>query len=310
MPISDAAIRSLGLGKDVYDDLTYCLGQWQEAGWKAAASVPDPQDENSSLDWAISFLGNLAWAVTVFFPAAFEVSAGVTYATASRATKIVSVVGATFAGGIVPELRKVFGRLDSPDGKRFLQRYFGSQVPDILKEYTGQVQDWVDKDLVNHLIAKYSLSKKPNPNDNNDAGFIAFVTSALGAEERRRYVWDDYVFPGGMTTYDNRTDDNGGRTLGGQEGLQDFFARRLDDMIRDFNRQWNLYTTGIGAQAMMRVEGTHGHVKYDDEIQRLMQTRPFNPVFQFQGLPPKLQQQQDDRRRILKLQMSMYGIYT
>ena len=38
-----------------------------------------------------------------------------------------------------------------------------------------------------------------------------------------------------------------------------------------------------------------------------MQARPFNPVFQFQGMPPKLQQQQDDRRRMLKLQMIMYG---
>ena len=74
MPISDAAINALPLGKDVYDDLTYCLQEWQTAGSDAVMALPDPEAPNSQLDWVISLVGNLAWAATVFFPPAFAIA--------------------------------------------------------------------------------------------------------------------------------------------------------------------------------------------------------------------------------------------
>ena len=72
MPIRDAAINALPLGKDVYDDLTYCMQEWQNAGFEAVQGLAEPEEEGSTADWVITLIGNLAWAATVFFPPAFE----------------------------------------------------------------------------------------------------------------------------------------------------------------------------------------------------------------------------------------------
>src|SRR5215470_1489146 len=105
MPISDSAINALPLGKDVYDDLTYCLSQWQEAGYKAAMALPDPEDDNATVDWVITLVGNLAWAATVFFPPASAVGVGAVVikgiGPASVATKATSMLGATLAAGTI-----------------------------------------------------------------------------------------------------------------------------------------------------------------------------------------------------------------
>src|SRR5262249_46716657 len=148
---------ALPWGKDVYDDLTYCLSQWQEAGYKAAMALPGPSESGSTLDWYISLIGNLAWAATVYFPPAFAVStaAKVTYATASTATKAASMIGATLAAGVVPQLRALRGKLNSPQGKAFLSNYLGSQVPDILNEYAKDADAWVKEKLFNHFLAEY-----------------------------------------------------------------------------------------------------------------------------------------------------------
>jgi hypothetical protein len=153
MAISDAAINALPIGKDVYDDLTYCTSQWQEAAYKAVLGLPDPQESDSKVNWLISLVGNLAWAATVFFPPAAAVAVGttvaekVTYAGASAATKATSMIGATLAAGVVAELGKLDGDLGSPEGKRFLNRYLSSQVPTVLKEYAAEADSWVKTGL-------------------------------------------------------------------------------------------------------------------------------------------------------------------
>jgi hypothetical protein len=158
MPIRDAAINALPLGKDVYDDLTYCMQEWQNAGFEAVQGLAEPEEEGSTADWVITLIGNLAWAATVFFPPAFEAGLAwklmkgpalaaaefthpfaqrIVFPSASAATKAVSMLGATLAADVVGRLRRLAGNMRSPIGKAFLTDYLGNQVPDLLKQYTA-----------------------------------------------------------------------------------------------------------------------------------------------------------------------------
>ena len=296
MPISDAAINALPLGKDVYDDLTYCLQEWQTAGSDAVMALPDPEAPSSQLDWVISLVGNLAWAATVFFPPAFAIAETATvvrggvqvarveklvYASASAATKATSMMGATVAAGVVSQLRQLGGKLNSPQGKRFLDNYLGSQVPDVLEQYASEADPWVQKDLINHLITQYSLRFHPHLREDLDAAFTKFYNSVAGGEERRRYVWNDFVFPGDDTTYDNRPNRPGGRV-----GLKNILLSQLSDALQDFDKQWEAY------------EDKRTHRGRSSGI-----LRPFSPDFKFKGVPPKVQAQQEHNRKMLQFMM-------
>jgi hypothetical protein len=300
MSISDATINALPLGKDVLDDLTYCLQEWQTAGSDAVMALPDPEDPNSTVDWVISLIGNLAWAATVFFPPAFAIAAPVTvardvglvagseklvFASASAATKATSMMGATLAAGVVPQLRQLGGKLNSPQGKRFLADYLGSQVPDVLAKYASEAEPWVQKDLINHLVTQYSLRLRPNSNQNGDAMFTAFYNSVEGAEERRRSVWNDFVFPRYDTAYDNRPNSPGGRV-----GLKNILIRQLADALDDFDRQWDAYLKAT----TLAIVNNYARFNFD---------RPnipaFRPVLKFKGVPPKIQVQQEHNHGML-----------
>jgi hypothetical protein len=323
MPISEAAINALPLGKDVYDDLTYCMQQWQEAGYKAVMVLPPPDDPDANVDWVISLIGNMAWAATVFFPPAFEVATAakvaqqgiriaeekLVFASASAATKATSMIGAGLAAGIVPQLRKLGGRLSSPDGKEFLSNYLGTQVPDILKTYAAQADAWVHKELLNRLISQYSLRSHPDPRNDNDAAFTAFYNSVAGAEERRRYVWDEFVFPDFLTPYDNKPRSDGSVQAGGQAGLQNFIARGLGAAIRDFDSQWDDYVNRreyyVAGVITMKPPRSRNSARRD-----FMERTPFNPTLTYKGIPSKLLEQQETNRRKLKLLMLKYGTDT
>jgi hypothetical protein len=312
MPISDAAINALPLGKDVYDDLTYCMQEWQNAGFEAVQEVPEPEDEDATVNWVICLIGNLAWAATVFFPptriasALIATKAGAKAAVGgglqiveaeialgsalapSTATKAVSMLGATLAADVVGRLRKLGGNLRSPMGKAFLADYLGNQVPDLLKEYAAGANPWVRKDLLNHLISQYSLRFHPDPNESNDASFTAFCNSVAGAEERRRYVWEDFVFPDGTTPYDNKPDGKGGKYLGGRAGLKRQVGRHLESALKDFDQQWKKYQSDL-----------HNYVNSIGDWRVMLPARedylrrhPFNPVLKYSGVPDKLQAQQ------------------
>jgi hypothetical protein len=309
MSISDAAINALPLGKDVFDDLTYCLQEWQTAGSGAVMELPDPEDPNSTFDWVISLIGNLTWAATVFFPPAFAIaaparvaiyvgevagSANRVYASASAATQAASMLGATLASGVVPKLRQLEGNLRSPQGKRFLDDYMGSQVPAVQHAYAVVADPWVKKDLINHLISQYSLrSHHPNPKQNLDAAFTEFYNSAEGAEERRRYVWNDFVFPRYDTTFDN-----GPSFPGGRVGLKNVLVRQLSDALEDFDRQWHAYRKAYDrADPRKNFRTIYGPPSGDFKPPDLP---PFSPHLKFKGVPPKVQFQQEQKQFMLK----------
>src|SRR5882757_9305926 len=110
MSISDAAINLLPLGKDVYDDLTFCMQEWENAGFEAVQAVSDPESDSSTFDWVVTLIGNLAWAATVFFPPA-RVAGSLIATETSVATKAVSMLGATLAADVVGKLGKLGGNL-------------------------------------------------------------------------------------------------------------------------------------------------------------------------------------------------------
>jgi hypothetical protein len=319
MPISDAAINTLPLGKDVYDDLTYCMQEWQNAGFEAVQGLPDPEEEDTTVNWVICLIGNLAWAATVFFPptriasALIATQAGARPAIAgglqivkaelalgsalapSTATKAVSMLGATLAADVVGRLRKLGGDLRSPMGKAFLADYLGNQVPDLLKQYAADANPWVRNDLTNHLIAQYALRFHPDPNESNDAGFTAFYNSVAGAEERRRYVWQDYVFPDDATPFDNKPDGKGGGRPGGRGGLKQQIAGHLESALKDYDQQWKKYQSDL-----------HNYVNSIGDWRVVVPARadylrrhPFDPVLKYSGVPDKLQAQQQSNQRKL-----------
>ena len=99
----------------------------------------------------------------------------------------------------------------------------------MLEQYASEADPWVQKDLINHLITQYSLRFQPDPNENLDPAFTKFYNSVAGGEERRRYVWNDFVFPGGDTNYDNRPNRPGGRV-----GLKNILVSQLSDCAAGF----------------------------------------------------------------------------
>jgi hypothetical protein len=294
--ISQTAIDALPVGKDVYDDLTYCLQQWQEANYKAAMAVPEPADDSSTVDWVISLVGNLIWAASVFFPPAFavtttgkvayklgvEIAEGskVVYATASTATKAASVLGAVIGAGTVSQFRRLGGKLNSPQGKHFLSQYFGSQVPDLLKVYREEADTWIKKSLLNRMISQYSIRFHPDNSKDNDADFTRFYNSVAGAEERRRYVWEDFVFPDYRTPYDNKDLPENQKWPGGQLGLQNLVARYVATALKDFNVQWEVYQNMISYDA-----GRYRQIKQ----QYVGRVPPFHPILMYQGIPEAVQ---------------------
>jgi|SoiMethySBSTD1v2_1073268.scaffolds.fasta_scaffold16420_8 hypothetical protein len=318
MPIRDAAINALPLGKDVYDDLTYCMQEWQNAGFEAVQGLAEPEEEGSTADWVITLIGNLAWAATVFFPPAFEAGLAwklmkgpalaaaefthpfaqrIVFPSASAATKAVSMLGATLAADVVGRLRRLAGNMRSPIGKAFLTDYLGNQVPDLLKQYTAGADPWVRKELINHLIAQYSLRAHPHPDDDNDAGFTAFYNSVAGGEERRKYVWEDFVFPDFRTPYDNKPDGKGGKWPGGRGGLKSSIGTSLEIALKDFDQQWKQYTRELNSYVWGATAGGRGmgQIARADYLRR----HPFDPVLKYSGVPDKLQTQQQSNQRKL-----------
>ena len=281
-PISDKAIKDLPLGKDVEKAIMDCIQDWEGAIEWSIDHLPDPPVGFSWLDWGIGLAGNMLWAVTVFFPPAFAIAApmevargGVlvagtgklVYASASTATKAASVLGAaigssgTQIGGL---LRALDGELNSPEGKKFMHDFLMRQIGEMYNKFVEDADDWAQKDLLNHLIAGWSLKTKPNRTLDNDDSFREFFNSAVGSSELRRYVWEKFVFPVPDLAFDKQ-----------KEGLEDFLLVKLQEMADDYAAQWKEYQlqlrksagTGAGANA----------------------PRDFQPVIKFDGIPQHLQ---------------------
>src|SRR5262249_55649379 len=138
-------------------------------------------------------------------------------------------------------------------------------------------------------------------NKNHDAEFTAFYNSVQGAQERRKYVWERYVFPD--TPYDNRHWDDGVFLQGGQVALQNQIYRHLEEALKDFNRQWAAYVNEV------RIEATAYTLATDHDFmgEEFMKQHPFNPVLRYKGVPQKLQDQQEANRVKLRNMVKQAG---
>jgi hypothetical protein len=291
MPISDKAIKDLPLGKDVEKAINDCIQDWEGAIEWSIDHLPDPPVGFSWLDWSIGLVGNMLWAVTVFFPPAFaiatpmEVARGgvvvarieekLVFASASAATKAASVLGAaigssgTQIGGV---LRALDGELNSPEGKKFIHKFMMLQIGPMYQKFVDDADDWAQKNLLNHLIARWSLKTKPDRTQDNDDSFREFYNSAVGSSELRRYVWEKFVFPVDDLAFDKQ-----------KQGLEDFLLVKLQEMADDYATQWKAYQvqlrksagTGAGANA----------------------PRDFQPVIKFDGIPQDLQAMYETNRK-------------
>lgn len=295
MPVSDAAINALPLGKDLYGHIRDCFLNWQQAACNAIFTAPDPQDSGATMEWWIALVGNMVWAATVFFPPSF-VAAGVVEATvtaeavastatatvrtasvvasASAATKAASLVGAAVGSGVVVQLRS-YGRNLKTDGKGYIRQYVLSQIPAIQSAYVAGADEIWGREVLNHLLSMAGLAKheRGGSYDLSDADFTSYYNSARGAEECARCVWEDHIFPGYLTTYDR-----------GQLGLEDFFARQLKVALQQFDDQWDDYKR----EASRNFKSVRDYLKAD----------PFVPDLTFPGLPANLNMVSQQRHRI------------
>jgi hypothetical protein len=299
--------QSTRMGKDVYDDLTYCMQQWQEAGYKAAMAVPEPE-KDTRLEFAITLFGNLLWAATVFFPPAFAAvtATKVVYATASTATKAASMLGAVVAAGTVGKLVNLEGKLNSPPGKQLMSEHLAAQVPALLKQYADDADQFINNSLIHLIFDAYAARFSPAIRGNNDdhtEQFKQFIGSVAGAQARRKAVWEKYVFLGQDTAYDNRADLDD-TTPGGQFGLQKFIGKQLDLAVADFKRQWKAFEDAAWRYARAHSDGrtygrsgswAQGYAQYVTYKRRT----PFKPVLSYKGIPEAVVVQQQANQQKL-----------
>jgi hypothetical protein len=314
VPMLSPAAFSGVVGKDVFVDITYCLQEWQEAGKSAITYLPDPKDDHSWGDWVISLIGNLAWAATVFFPAegllvdamlpTTSIRGGIKVtqyiktklpsASASAATKAFSLGGAILGANTVGAIRGVTKNgMTSPDGKQVLHEFLGGQVPNLQKAFAEVADNWTQTDLLNHLVAMWSIRARPTPGRNYDAEFISYCNSVVGAQERRKTVWEQLVFRNVLgLDYDN-----------GQVGLEHYLAGQLKPMLQDFDRQWGVYSSRAISEGDPLPESSDmdfvGRGVNFDNVKAWMDQHPFEPKFQFKDVPFNVSAIQENNRRNL-----------
>ena len=304
MAISDKAIKNLPLGNDVQKVITDCFQDWTGAIEWSIDHLPDPPADSSWLDWGISLAGNMLWAVTVFFPPAFEIAtavevglaaatakkaaklAKVAYASASSATQAASVFGAAIGSSgtqIAGLLRSLGGELRSPEGKKFIHRFMLRQVGPMQQEFVNRADDWAQANLLPHLITQFSLKTKPDPRLDNDDAFREFYNTAVASEELSRYVWEKFVFPIDVAPYDSH-----------KEGLEDFLLVKLQEMADDYEAQWKEYQARERKRREMvsRV----GSPVTDAWWKKPRVPLGFHPVFKFDGIPQHVQATYDTNR--------------
>jgi hypothetical protein len=233
MSISDAAVQSLPWGDRVADDIDYCIQEWQSALTDAILSIPGPDDDHSEAYWVVTFIGNILWGATVFFPPAAGVAAGV-----SAATKAVTMVSAVAASGVAQKvLASAPPTLSSPDGKQFLTRTVDQQATIFKKNYHEAQWEWIKKTLVNHMVSMFAikydkpyLGKDDPLNDKNLIKYFNGNDEYQGPDERRKTVWEEFVFPDYRLPYEK-----------GRGGLADFLTRQFQAATKEFDRQWKQY---------------------------------------------------------------------
>lgn len=242
MPISDAAIEKVmtNLGDKVGDDVDYCFQEWDFAVSEAIEHLPEPEDDSAFLEWIIAFIGNMAWAATVFFPPAAALKAGAS--SVSAATKAVSVLGAAVGGGGPTKLIDYINNntdddhpvpppLNSKKGQAFLIDYTAERSNATRTIYMTLAPKFIDEFLLNQLIAAASVKFESALDDTQ---FVNFVGSVDGHEIRRTSVWEDFVFPNYNCTRDK-----------GRNGLYHFILEQLTKAIKQFDLQYKQYSARL-----------------------------------------------------------------
>jgi hypothetical protein len=302
--ISDQAIKQAILGKDIEQKIWDCTQAWEGACNDAVEEMVKQQkledDAKAARDQFVTCLiGNLAWAATVFFPPAITLgftqdlfAAGKYVAPhayeiqgASAATKIVSVLGATTGSGTYNYYypTPATSSLDWATIKHVLAKV----EPTFRDELVKASFAWRDAYLVNHMIAMFSLSAKPNPNRSNDEDFIDWCNNRAG-DELRKTVWEKFVFPIDQIPY-----------RAGKEGLKVFLLAKLTDLKTKYDIQFGQWKR-FRDQAMLgsRVRWETGYV---------LNIPPFHFNVRIDGLPPAFLKGQDARLRQLEFQIAAHA---
>lgn len=293
MTISAATIKALPIGDRAYDDLDYCWSEWEDALRDVLVDLPGPTDDDATLNWFIAFVGNMAWAATVFFPPAALVgvaAAGEARATvqiaqgASRATEVVSLLGAAAGSGAYPKFQQILQSgsappaLNSPEGKAMLRRLIGERTTKAKGEYRDAISAWAQTDLVSHMIAvaekKYAEKAPKQPlTDSQFADYFNGNDGLQGPVERRRFVWENFVFLNQSSTYDQ-----------GGQGLYDFLFPQIQGVVNSYNQQWREYKRKQAEHSARARRVYHGE-SFGDPYP----LPPFEPKIHFVGLPGDLQ---------------------
>jgi len=250
--VSDAAYEKLGVGKDVEQAVTDCMQDWQGAAEWALDHLPDPPQSVPWLEWAIGFVGNMLWAVTVFFPPAAPLAGAATVAAgASRATKVASLLGAAVGssssqiGGLI---RNVGGKLDRKEAKEFLHRWFSEQIGSATDAFINDADRWATTYLWGYMVSEfYAVTGTTKIGVNYDEEFSRFYRTAKGSHALRKFVWEDFVFVAAGLTFAKQ-----------KQGLEDHLSKVFEDILKDVQNQIKSYeySTMPGAGAGSRAPVT------------------------------------------------------
>jgi hypothetical protein len=312
--ISDEGVKDAITGTEVEQKVTDCLQDWSAAGGKAVQEMMEKQRQQDAADAAeaarvqfvISLIGNLAWAATVFFPPTTalvfaqtfsEIEGVATHTTplkefsASAATKIVSVLGATVGSGTIAQFTQANGSFDWIA----VQDHLDELAPQIAKSLARVAQQWTDGYLANHMVKTFSTRKNLRTDHNDDRDFKEWVRSYEGGLELRRTVWEKFVFPVPGLEFDRK-----------ELGLKKFLVGKLTTLKTNYDRQYKDYvdqrTYAYWAYFQQTGGYTGSHMSFWDWNR--MRGNLFHFVASLDGLPAEFLKAQDQRLRDMEFRLA------
>jgi hypothetical protein len=312
--ISDEAVKDAITGTEVEQKVKDCLQDWSAASSKAVQEMMEKQRQQDASEAAeaaraqfvISLVGNLAWAATVFFPPATalvfahtfsEIEGVATHTTplkefsASAATKIVSVLGATVGSGTIAQFSHANGSLDWIA----VEKHLDELVPQLRKSLKSVAQNWTDGYLANHMVKMFGTRKNTRTDRSDDKEFKEWVRSYEGAEEFRRTVWEKFVFPVSGVEFDLEV-----------AGLQNFLVGKLTDLKANYDRQYKDYVQRRTNSYWAYFQETGGYTgtHMDFRTWNMVRGNLFHFVASLDGLPAEFLKAQDQRLRDMEFRLA------
>jgi|HubBroStandDraft_4_1064222.scaffolds.fasta_scaffold60908_2 hypothetical protein len=266
--------------------------EWAIAAEGAVADAHDPEDDDSGVYWVISLLGNLLWAATVFFPpaAAAEAVASTAAAaasTASRSTKVASMLGATMAADVA---RKVWQDPPATDqAKESLRDMISAKEDELRALFVKEADAWIASDLANYVTNEMLAAAHITPDSGNslvDQNAEDLMKSVLEMANLEDYTLQHFLFPGGSITSGNIS-----------TALRKLMLVELNRALADFNRQFRswkkdrtIYIAQNGGYSTMGLVYKDGRVTSKVELleEEYAKKNPFTPHIRFHGVPPHI----------------------